>query len=113
LGAVVVIHIGNNGIFSAKNLADIMDVLADAQRVVFINVRVPRPWETDTNKTLADGVRRYPNALLIDWHAATAGRPEIFWGDGMHMRRDGAQFYVELIAAALKAPAGADSRPVQ
>jgi peptidoglycan/LPS O-acetylase OafA/YrhL len=104
LGAIVIIHLGNNGVFGAKNFDDIMGVLADAQRVVFVNVKVPRPWETATNTVLAEGVKRYPNAVLVDWRGATADRPELFWDDGMHIRPEGARLYVEMVVAAIKAP---------
>ena len=32
-------------------------VLADVHRVVFVNVKVPRPWEQPNNAVLADGVQ--------------------------------------------------------
>jgi lysophospholipase L1-like esterase len=69
---------------------------------VIINVRVPREWEGPNNALLAEGVKRYNNAVLVDWHDASAKRRDIFWSDGMHLRPEGATFFAELVAAAIK-----------
>ncbi|MDQ3285849.1 MAG: acyltransferase, partial [Actinomycetota bacterium] len=78
LGETVVVHTGNNGSFTAEQFDEIMRVLADVPRVVFVNVKVPRPWEQRNNEVIAEGVQRYPNTMLADWHAASADRPELF-----------------------------------
>lgn len=99
LGNVVVVHIGNNGPISREEFDEIMSVLDGVERVVFVNDRVPRPWEAKNNEILAEGVRRYPQrAVLVDWHGATAGREELFWDDGIHPRPEGARLYARLIA---------------
>ena len=100
LGTVVVVHLGDNGTFTANQFDEIMQVLADMRRVVFVNVKVPRSWESADNTVLAEGVKRYPNAVLVDWRAVSATRPELFWIDGIHLRPEGAQVYANLIAAA-------------
>ncbi len=104
LPPVVVVHLGTNGTFSVRQFNQIMQILAGAQRVVFVNDRVPRPWEGPNNAVLAQGVKRYPNSVLLDWRAASAAHPEYFWGDGIHLRPGGAAAYAELIAAAVKSP---------
>jgi len=104
LGTVVVVHLGDNGTFTTKQFDEIMQVLAGVRRVVFVNVKVPRPWESSDNTVLADGVKRYPNAVLVDWHTASGNRPELLWIDGIHLRSEGAQVYANLIAAAIQAP---------
>lgn len=101
LGDVVIIHVGNNGVFSAKQFDEIMGVLAGVRRVMFVNVKVPQRWEGPNNTVLAEGVARYANAVLVDWHAASVDRPDLFWKDGIHLRPEGAQLYADLIAAAL------------
>src|SRR5207248_2756396 len=50
LGDVVVIHLGTNGAFTSADFDSIMQVLQGIQRVVFINLRVPRRWETPDNR---------------------------------------------------------------
>jgi lysophospholipase L1-like esterase len=104
LGEVVVIHIGSNGTLNAEQFDEMMLMLKDVRRVAFVNVKVPRPWEQPNNEVLADGVQRYPNTVLVDWHAASAGRPELFVEDGIHLQAEGQRVYADLIAAHLNAP---------
>jgi len=104
LGTVVVVHLGDNGTFTAKQFDEIMQILTGVRRVVFVNVQVPRPWENPNNTVLAEGVKRYPNAVLVDWHTASGNRPELLWIDGIHLRSEGAQLYANLVATAIQAP---------
>jgi hypothetical protein len=101
---VVVVHVGNNGTFTARQFDQMMGVLAGVRRVVVVTLKVPRSWEGPNNAVLAAGVQRYPGAVLVDWHGASAGRPQLFWSDGMHLRPEGAQLYAGLIAAAVAGP---------
>jgi hypothetical protein len=104
LGDIVVVHIGTNGTFTAEQLDEMMRTLADVGRVVFVNVKAPRPWEQPNNNMLANEVRRFSNAVLVDWHAASANRPELFVDDGVHLQLEGQRLYADLIGAHLKAP---------
>ncbi len=108
LGDVVIIHLGNNGTFSARQFDEIMSLAGDSRRVVFVNVKVPRPWEASVNATLAEGGQRYANATMVDWHSVGGAQPELFWDDGIHLRPEGARVYANLIAAAI---AGAREAP--
>jgi len=101
LGDVVVVHVGENGPFSAGQFDEMMKVLKD-RRAVFVNVRVPRPWEQPNNQMLAEKVAEYPNAVLVDWYSASAGRYDLFWDDGIHLRPEGARFYADLISESLE-----------
>jgi hypothetical protein len=100
LGNVVVVHIGNNGPFTAEQFDEMMRVLSGARKVLVVNTTVPDGYSwAPNNEVLADGVRRYPNrAVLVDWHAASAGHPGFFW-DGLHLTPRGARAYADLIAA--------------
>ena len=102
LGDDVVVHIGNNGNLSTEQFDEVMKELKGVRKVVFVNVKVPRSWEQPNNDVLAEGVRRCSNAVLADWHAASANRPEFFWEDGYHIRPEGQQVYADLIAAQLE-----------
>ncbi len=104
LGEAVVIDLGTNGTFSASQFDEIMQVLAGARRVVFVNLKVPRDWEGPNNAMLAERVKHYPNAVLVDWHTASINQPQLFWDDGIHLRPEGAQVYAQLIAACVRAP---------
>ena len=98
---IVVIHLGTNGPISRRQFEQAMSVLRDVKLVVFVNVKVPRPWESFTNKTLRENVGRFPNAILIDWRANSFERPQFFWKDSIHLRPSGAKAFVDLIVAAL------------
>jgi peptidoglycan/LPS O-acetylase OafA/YrhL len=100
LGDVVIVHIGNNGVFADEHFDEMMRVLAGVRKVLIVNVTVPEghSWVTN-NEVLADGVRRYPNkAVLVNWYGASVGHPEYFW-DGIHLTPQGAWAYADLIAA--------------
>jgi peptidoglycan/LPS O-acetylase OafA/YrhL len=103
LGEAVVVHAGDNVPFTAAQFDEMMGLLEDVPKVLIVNVKVPRPWEQSNNEVLADGVRRYPDkAVLVDWHAASAGRPELFVEDGIHLQPEGQRVYADLIAAQLE-----------
>jgi hypothetical protein len=104
LGEAVIVHIGNNGIFTTEQFDEMMRVLAGVRRVVFVNVNVPRAWETPNNDVLAEGVRRYPNAVLVDWYSASVDHPEYFVDDGVHLQVQGQQVYADLIAERIQTP---------
>ena len=98
---IVVIHLGTNGPISKRQFDQAMSVLKGVRLVVFVNVKVPRPWESYTNRTLSQNVARHPNAVLVDWRGASAGVDNAFARDGIHLNREGAQAYARLIAAAI------------
>lgn len=101
LPSVVVVHTGNNGVLSRQTLDQLMDALSGVERVVLVNVRVPRDWEQGNNTTIAEAASRYPNVRVVDWYGATAGRGDLFASDGIHPGSAGAALYAELIAAAV------------
>lgn len=103
LGQVVVVQIGNNGVFTSGQFDDMMQVLSGVKAVLFVNVKVPRPWEGPNNDVLAGGVSRYPNAKLLDWRGISVDHPELFWDDGIHLRPEGQKLYADLIAGQVQA----------
>ena len=102
LAQTVIVQLGNNGPFYDGQFDSVMAALRDVPTVIWINVRVPRDWEAHNNRIIASGVARYPNARIVDWNAATQGRPDLFWNDGYHPRPAGARLYADLVAAALR-----------
>jgi len=106
LGDAVVIDIGNNGPFSSEQFDEMMEVLAGVPKVLIVSLTVPPgvedPVAASNNAVLTDGVQRYSNTVLVDWHAASAEHPEYFSGeDNIHLSLQGAQAYADLIAAHL------------
>ena len=102
LAQTVIVQLGNNGPFYDGQFDEVMAALHDVPTVIWVNVRVPRDWEAHNNRIIASGVARYPNARMVDWNAATEGRPDLFWNDGYHPRPAGAKLYADLVAAALR-----------
>ena len=101
LGPLVILQLGNNGPVTSSQFDEIMEVLRGAQRVLVINVKVPRPWEAPNNQMLAEGVRRWPNAVLMDWHKHGAANPQYFGDDGTHMGPTGIRIFTALILSHL------------
>lgn len=102
LHPVVILHVGDNGVFTAATLGRIMAGLREARLVLVVNLKVPRSWEASNNAMLERELPRYPNAVRVDWHAAGAGRPELFWHDGLHLRPEGALVYADLLTRTLR-----------
>ena len=88
---------------TSQQFDEIMTILGDARRVVFVNVRVPRAWEAPNNAILADDASRYTNVDLVDWYAATAGHSELLWDDGIHLTPAGGEAYAKLVAPVVAA----------
>jgi peptidoglycan/LPS O-acetylase OafA/YrhL len=103
LGSAVVIQTGNNGPFSASQFDQMMGLLRDVKRVVVVNVKVDRPWQDNNNNVIAEGVPRWPNAALVDWHALATARPDAFVDDGLHLTSAGVRLLTAAILAALQA----------
>jgi hypothetical protein len=101
LPPVIVIHLGTNGPVSATLFDKMMRVLDKQELVLFINVRLRRRWEGKVNETLAEGVTRYPNAELLDWHAHSKGRDSWFRPDMTHLSQEGERVIVHLILEKL------------
>ena len=107
LGEVVIVHVGNNGPFTARDFDEMMKVLSGVRTVLVVNLTVPPnvedPVAVPNDAVLLDGARRYPNAVLVDWNSASAGRPGYLW-DGVHLTIRGARAYAHLIASHLGDP---------
>jgi hypothetical protein len=78
-----------------------MGVLADVDRVVWVNLKLPESWEEKVNTTLATEIPKYPNASIMDWHDLGATDPKMFYKDQTHLRPSGARFYAAQVRKAL------------
>jgi peptidoglycan/LPS O-acetylase OafA/YrhL len=102
LGSLVIVHLGNNGTFTKQEFDRIMRVLSGVDKVVFVNVKVPRSWEDTNNEVIYEGVERYPNAVMVDWYSASANHPEYFYRDGYHLRPKAQKVYAGLLSSHLE-----------
>jgi peptidoglycan/LPS O-acetylase OafA/YrhL len=101
LGEYVVIQLGTNGPFVKKDLMDVIESLGN-KKVFLVNCRVPRAWESTVNTTLEEIVNSQSNTVLIDWYRASAGHPEFFANDGVHLTRAGGETYANLLVEQIE-----------
>lgn len=115
LGNAVVVHVGNNGPFTEEEFDEMMQTLQGVRKVLIVNLTVPSgvpdPVAVPNNAVLAEGARRYPNAVLVNWHDRSAEHPEYFGEDGTHLTLEGAQAYAKLIAFYLDDSVGSSAPP--
>lgn len=102
LGDTVVIELGTNGSFSEKQLIKLLDSLDGVDHIILVNTRVPKPWESVVNTTLAQVAATYPHTVLLDWYTVSAGKDTFFYDDGVHLRPEGAKVYAEFLAKAIQ-----------
>lgn len=105
LSPVVVIELGLNGPIGAADFQAMMSTLANAKRVVFLNIRLPVGaygpgtdwWGNENNSVLASEVPRYPNAVLADWYSLSNSHTDWFAPDGIHLDPPGAAAMAALV----------------
>ncbi|MCL6489791.1 MAG: acetyltransferase, partial [Alicyclobacillus mali] len=102
LGHIVILELGTNGPFSKQQLVSVLQSLGPVQKIILVNTRVPRPWQNAVNQTLAQVAASYPHVVLVNWYQASAGHPEYFWPDGVHLNPTGAMVYAKLVAQAVE-----------
>ena len=89
LGAVVVVGLATNGPVTATQFNSMMTLLAGASRVVFVNTRVDRTWQTANNAVLAAGVGHATRAVLADWYSLAVANPQWLYSTQTHLPIDG------------------------
>jgi peptidoglycan/LPS O-acetylase OafA/YrhL len=99
----VVLHVGSNGYIGENSVAAMLDTLTagGVQRIVVLNVSVPRRWQDPNNAVLASVVPRYSNAILMDWAAEVRDDPDLVVADGVHPTGPGIRKFTELIGQGL------------
>jgi len=98
---IVIIHLGNNGLFTSEQFDRMMQLLSDVHRVVFVNVKVPRRWEAEVNNVLGVGVPLHAGVVLLDWwHGWRTCGAGALAGDATHLTTAGARCYAKLVSAA-------------
>jgi len=98
----VIINLGTNGPPTDNDLRKALDSLGDIRRVVLVTTREPRSWQDLTNDRLRSAAEGRANVVIADWFAVSAGHPEFFVEDGVHLTVAGADAYSMTLAAALR-----------
>jgi peptidoglycan/LPS O-acetylase OafA/YrhL len=96
LGPTVVLHLGTNGPMTPGQIDHLMRVLGN-RRVLFLTIKVPRPWEGIVNQRVLDAAKRWPNITVVDWIAFSAPHPEWFEKDGTHLNEIGRIAYAQFV----------------
>lgn len=99
----LIVHIGTNGPLTQAQFDRLARVTADVPDVVIVNVRVPKSWEAQSNRVIADNVGSYERMRLADWYE-TSKTPGVLGSDGVHPTPSGARVYARLALAARPAP---------
>lgn len=104
LGHKVILELGTNGSFTKEQLDDLLaDLKSDSvKKIIVVNTRVPRPWESMVNQALSDAAAEDSRITIIDWYSASAGQDSYFAPDGVHLNPSGARAYAALVVKALK-----------
>jgi peptidoglycan/LPS O-acetylase OafA/YrhL len=104
LANTVVIHPASNGVINEEILRKILDPLQDYEKVVVVNASVPRSWEKPNNRLINKITKDYPNVVVADWNAEADGKSEYFVSDGVHLTKQGAAAFAELMRTSAQIP---------
>ena len=102
LSQVVVLHVGTNGPAYEPDLRKAVAALSDRGRVVLVTAHMPEKWMAESNTSIRNVAKDFPNVRLADWAAAAENHREYFVFDGTHLTPAGARAYAATIAEALK-----------
>jgi peptidoglycan/LPS O-acetylase OafA/YrhL len=101
-GSPVIFNLGNNGVLNRSDVEAIFEVVKDQSQIIVVNAAVDRPWRDGNNALVAEVAKQYSAVTLIDWSTISAGHPEYFAPDGIHLVPTGVAVYVGEILNALK-----------
>jgi len=87
--ATVLVHLGTNGYINEGQFHELLTELAVCKAVILVNVHADRRWTGPNNELIRRMTREFPNTHLLDWSSVSAGRPEFFVKDGIHLTRRG------------------------
>jgi len=99
----VIFDLGNNNRLVESDVRTLFDLLKNQPKMIVVNTAVPRAWKEDNDQLIQKVIADYPQAQLIDWATISAGHPEYFAPDGVHLSDAGGDVYVNAILEALKA----------
>jgi peptidoglycan/LPS O-acetylase OafA/YrhL len=93
----VIFNLGNNGLLQDEVVREIFELVKSQSSIIVVNTAVPRPWRDSNNSLLSEVASQYSNVRVIDWNSISAGRPEYFAPDGVHLVPAGVEAYVSEI----------------
>jgi peptidoglycan/LPS O-acetylase OafA/YrhL len=96
----VIVQVGENGPLTKADMDRLHADLRGIKKVVFINVRVPRNWQDESNSVLKAQTKNWKEATIADWYDASSN-PSILY-DGTHPNPEGQVIYANTVRKALK-----------
>ena len=93
----VIFNLGNNGLLQEEVVREIFELVKSQSSIIVVNTAVPRPWRDSNNSLVKQIASQYSNVRVIDWNSISAGHPEYFAPDGVHLVPAGVEAYVSEI----------------
>jgi peptidoglycan/LPS O-acetylase OafA/YrhL len=98
--STVIFNMGNNNKLTSDQVLAIFEEVKNQPKIIVVNTAVPRGWRDENNALIAQYAALY-GATVVDWSAISAGHPEYFAPDGVHLVPAGVRAYVDAITATL------------
>ena len=98
--STVIFNLGNNNKLTSDQVLAVFEEVKNQPKIIVVNTAVPRPWREENNALIAQYAALY-GATVIDWATISAGHPEYFAPDGVHLVPAGVRAYVDAITATL------------
>jgi peptidoglycan/LPS O-acetylase OafA/YrhL len=98
--SIVIFNMGNNNKLTSDQVLAVFEEVKNQPRIIVVNTAVPRGWRDENNALIAQYAALY-GATVIDWASISAGHPEYFAPDGVHLVPAGVRAYVDAITATL------------
>ena len=98
--STVIFNLGNNNKLTSDQVLAVFEEVKNQPRIIVVNTAVPRGWRDENNALIAQYAALY-GATVIDWASISAGHPEYFAPDGVHLVPAGVRAYVDAITATL------------
>ena len=98
--STVIFNMGNNNKLTPDQVLAIFEEVKNQPKIIVVNTAVPRAWRDENNALIAQYAALY-GATVVDWSAISAGHPEYFAPDGVHLVPAGVRAYVDAITVTL------------
>lgn len=98
---VLVFALGTNNGATQEQVDEVISIASDVDRIIFVNVSVPRGWETTTNLALDQARASHANVTVVDWHEIGSNDGSLLRSDGYHPNADGSALWAFMITNAI------------
>lgn len=95
---MLIVALGTNPTLTLSQIEAFMPLTDQIDRVIFVNIRIPREWEAPTNELINSLPSQYSKVSVIDWYGYTATRPYLLNDTGYHLTDAAKPEYAEFIA---------------